>query len=1006
MTSNGAFGNMKQAGGTQGGAPRVQRAVRRARILSEINLRAKEATATVVVAPDGFGKSTLLRQRAADVQADEGRGVARVIDASSLDGEALYGLLDSIESHLEARMHPLVAIDDLPVLHGAALEGVVGQLRELHAKGFEFIVACRPNNVEFLNSLGDSHKVGPQALVVRPKEYSEWTRLLGISGDFDVYGLTQGIPGLVSMLAIMDGRQPGIEAFSEAVAALYRGILNDLRRDRDALYRMACLLLLTGSGSLRDFDRIGMRVRTQSWTRLAREYPAFGVDVERGTYRCLFQRGKAMDELSREIVQMRPLFTTRAIKALMATGDVDRAVHVVNMLEREVDALGVLAEYPTAFALSGNIDFVHDMADRLGDLSSPSIPVGAVLAICLSALAAGELRLARSLCAELKRREREITGQIDPGSWAEACAFVDMWENCRGIELPQVDASFTRNRQTRDSRDLALHNRIYAELIGGSGEVLLEEHITGVGDLSGDAVSVPRILLACDRALVDILRGDFSDMIALDRQMGHLADRLAKRGLISISIHVRMVAAVCRLFVGLPIPDERALVDAGALSVRTSDFSTQLFCLAGEGWQDLKAGQYANALFRARQVLKLANEDQRVIVGWARMLECCSRLIDTPRLSLSEEIDLLDLSEMARDVVDAWTVALQLAVARRTSELSAWYSLNREVMLVKGFSAFARQAMMFLDDRAGTLARLLPEGYLTGSELLLAEKDASSLPFSATRLAGGGLRDVDPLLGQVNVRLFGGFQVERGGHVVTDSVWRKRKACVIAARLVLASGAFVGRKELGEEVWPDKDYLHAREALYAGLTSLRNAFGQRDEGPRYVLTQGEGVAVNTEYVVSDTMRFEVLARDILLRRMGSTGRQLVDACLQLEEIYTGPLYVPNFGDAAYFVRQRRVFQMKFIDCMMRGVAAALELDDMSLASWLIEAALRQAPMREDVIRAAMRIYDKSGRRREVVELYSGHVHLLERELHAIPEKETQMAYEAIMQRSGREAMLA
>ena len=92
--------------------------------------------------------------------------------------------------------------------------------------------------------------------------------------------------------------------------------------------------------------------------------------------------------------------------------------------------------------------------------------------------------------------------------------------------------------------------------------------------------------------------------------------------------------------------------------------------------------------------------------------------------------------------------------------------------------------------------------------------------------------------------------------------------------------------------------------------------------------------------------------------------------------------------------------------MMRGIATALELDDLPVASWLVEAALRQAPMREDVIRVAMRIFDKSGRRREVVELYNSHVHVLERELHALPEKETQMAYEAIIQREGAEALLA
>ena len=126
-------------------------------------------------------------------------------------------------------------------------------MRELHGKGFEFIVACRPNNRQFANGFGDAYKIGPQALAVRPKEFSDWSRVLGISSDVDVYELTQGIPALVSMLGMLDGRPTSLESFSRAVASLYEGILGDLRRDRDSLYRMACLLVLTGGGSLRRF---------------------------------------------------------------------------------------------------------------------------------------------------------------------------------------------------------------------------------------------------------------------------------------------------------------------------------------------------------------------------------------------------------------------------------------------------------------------------------------------------------------------------------------------------------------------------------------------------------------------------------------------------------------------------------------------------------------------------------------------------------------------------------
>lgn len=979
---------------------RLRRAVRRTRILREIGLHARDAVATLVTAPDGFGKTTLLAQRVSEVQSDAERGVARIVDAAGMDAERLYELLGDLEGRLEPRMRPLIAIDNLPTLRETAIRGFADRIRALHEKGFELMVACRPSNRAFVQHMGDAYKVGPQALLVRPKEFSDWATMLGISGELDVYELTQGVPGLVAMLSVVDGRQVGVEAFSESAASLYRAALQELRGERDALYRTACLLLLTGSGLLRDFERVGMRVRTQTWSRLAREYPIFGVDVERGTYRCIARHGHAMEALRREVVRARPLFAARAIKVLMAVGNVDAAVGVTEMMERPEDALGVLAEYPSAFALSGNISFVRKMMEVVGDVTSAAMPVGSILAIYLAAMASGELRVARALSAELRRRSREIEGQIDPGSWTEAEALVGLWPGCSGIGLPEVSPSYVKGRETAAARELRMHGRVCGELIGGSGALELDACVQGFDALVGDGVSVPKVLLACDRALIDAMCGDAGDVRSCDEKMREMVRRLLERRLTPIATHVRMVAATCRLLSGLPVTDERAFVDEGTLSVRMSDFPMQLFCLVGEGWQAMETGQCTNALFRARQVLKLAEEGQWVIVSWARMLECCAHVCSTSRMSLDEEANMLDLSGAAEHPVDAWTVALKLAAARRTSELGAWCSLNKDALFIRGFMAFAKQALALLGDKVAAMDRLLPRDYLMGNGLSLVDGGLEPAPQRV------GMRDADMLLAQVNVSLFGGFQVERGGHVVTDAAWRRRKACVIAARLVLADGAFVSRRELGDEIWPDKDYLHAREAVYAGLTSLRSAFGQCAEGPQYVLAQGEGVAINTEYVVSDTMRFDALARDILLRRTGTTGRQLVDACLRLDEIYTGPLYVPNVGDTEYYAHQRHVYQTKFVDCMMRGIGAALEMDDLPVASWLVEAALRQSPLREDVIRAAMHIYDMSGRRREVVELYTGHVHVLERELHALPEKETRMAYEEILRKEGREVLLA
>lgn len=237
----------------------------------------------------------------------------------------------------------------------------------------------------------------------------------------------------------------------------------------------------------------------------------------------------------------------------------------------------------------------------------------------------------------------------------------------------------------------------------------------------------------------------------------------------------------------------------------------------------------------------------------------------------------------------------------------------------------------------------------------------------------------------------------RNGHILTEEVWRRRKATFLAARLALARGAFVGRKTLMDELWPDIEYRRARQNLYVTVTALRQALCQQEDGPQYVVAQAGSLAFNEEYVSSDLARFDALARDVLLKRTAVSSRQIVESCLRIEELYKGPLFVPEFGDVSQFVRMRRFYESRFIDCMMRGVDAALEEEDLPSASWLAEAAVKQAPTREDVVRHVMKVMALEGRRREVVELYSSHMYYLQHELNAEPEAETRALYEKIVE---------
>lgn len=966
--------------------------VKRERLLKELSVRGAGAGITVVCAPDGLGKTALLLQYAAEIANDTTRGSARVIDAQGMNAEQLYVAFKRLPDVMPSVMHPLVAVDNVPDLGKEALEILPGLLRSLREKGFEFILACKPTACGLLNALGDSYKINGQALLIRPKEYSDWARTFSIDSSLDVYGLTQGIPSLVAALQTADGALSSVKQLERAVAQLYSAILEDLRRGSEALHRLASLLLLVGEGALACFSAAGLRIREETIMRLARDYPVFGIDAERTSFSCMMIRSREIDELCRGIIATRPALLQKALQILMSSNRVDRAVHLARMCADAGPSQEIISKWPLEFALSGNAMFVSEVVSKLDGETAACISTGMVLAIYACSLVSGEYRMARSMSAELHRRAYELREEIDSETLSAAYALSDIWRNCPGTALPELTMPPTVKRPTEAEEMLRRHRRVWEVLVAGNGMVPMREIVEISEDLPAGRIDIPAVFLWCDNILNQALHGDLGDVGAYDKQMQELARRLRGRKADPVADLVRMTAATCRIMEGMPVVDERAFVDAGTAAVRTSDLSMQLFCLLGEGWQSLGEGQVVNARFRAQQVLRLANEDQSFIQAWAQMLERSAYIVNTAKYALGEEADVADLSQGDVPSAEAWAIALLLSAAGYPAELSAWYSLHKAALLDAPFRPLARQAMHAVGDRADALRRLLPNTvgirYETGGdESLHAVKHAAYVP-NANGFASQA--------GQIEIRLFGGFRIERNGHVLTNSVWRRKRLCALIARLVLASGAFVDRRALSEEMWPASDYRHARESLYSLLSTFRTGLGQQETGPQYILTQGSGIAINCEYVMSDVMRFDLLARDILLKRTGTSGRQIIESCLKMEELYSGALYVADAGDTSFFVRMRRTYATKYIDCMLRGVDAALELEDLPSASWLIEAAQREAPYREDVMRKAMRIYDRSGRRREIVEMYNAHLHYLKEVVHGVPEDETRLTYESIM----------
>ena len=245
--------------------------------------------------------------------------------------------------------------------------------------------------------------------------------------------------------------------------------------------------------------------------------------------------------------------------------------------------------------------------------------------------------------------------------------------------------------------------------------------------------------------------------------------------------------------------------------------------------------------------------------------------------------------------------------------------------------------------------------------------------------------------------MFGAFRAERDGFPITDKMWRRKKAATLAERLALGMDAMVDRETIAMELWPHAEFNAARNNLYSTVSRLRSALGPTPDGKSCVVIQNECIGLNGDYVKTDVRLFDQLSREILGNRMGARGPHLVELCLKVEQLYAGPLYVPTGCNPTFFTRMRRIMQSKYIDCMIRGANAALEENDLQSAIWLVESGLRQETAREDMVRCAMRVYGAAGRRRDVVELYSGHMHHLREQVQGVPEPETRRLYERLVE---------
>ena len=968
--------------------------VRRDRLMNELIAKGRKAGIVVLYAPDGFGKTSVLLQYAQEVKNDPTRGPVRIIEADRAIGREVFMQLEVVTEELKDKPHSLIAIDNVPNLSQGETEELIDRIRSLRAMGVGVFMSCRPSNRQLIHGLGDSIKVNAQMLKVHAYEYSAWASAFSISTSLDFYQLTQGVPELVSaMQSGLYGQGDVAQMLENEIVNIYGAALVDLASlENNALFSVACLMVLMGEGNISELEACGVRLSAIDQSYLVRDYPIFGVDPADRSFTCLGTEDNARLRLRKLVAEIRPELVVRAARILIKAGRCDTAMDLADAFLDRSAVLELAGQYGVDLALTGHGGDVCRAAlgknEADGQASEPT--PDEALGIYLAAVSVSNTKLARYMASIIERAGEQAICELDPVSWKVAHAFTAACYGDGGLGLPASHATLESEASCAALDMLSAHVEIKHGLTerAKGGEILAGLKTDKAYDCELDIAGT---FVRADRMLTELFDGSYAGTDERDDEMALTLEALEARGIRALAIWVRMVLSARRLFAGMPVTDEQAFNELDRFAVRVRDNQVQLFGLILEGWQSLAEGRPVNAKFRAVQVLRLAEESIGYIRDNALLLERAAYLRNTSMVSVREEAELLDLSRTQVGGAEAWMVALHLASAGRDSDLAAWMSMNRPGILDPSYRLFARLAMHCLGEPAARIRKKLPVRELSRYSLRDDFEGEGERLFQADDAEG-----VD-VIGHIEIRMFGAFRAERDGFPITDKMWRRKKAATLAERLALGMDALVDRETLAMELWPHAEFNSARNNLYSTISRLRSALGPTPDGKSCVLIQNECIGLNGDYVKTDVQLFDQISREVLGNRTGARGPHLIELCLKIEQLYAGPLYVPNGCNPTYFLRMRRIMESKYIDCMIRGANAALEENDLQSAVWLVESGLRQETAREDMVRCAMRVYGAAGRRRDIVELYSGHMHHLREQVNGVPEPETRRLYERLVE---------
>jgi DNA-binding SARP family transcriptional activator len=270
----------------------------------------------------------------------------------------------------------------------------------------------------------------------------------------------------------------------------------------------------------------------------------------------------------------------------------------------------------------------------------------------------------------------------------------------------------------------------------------------------------------------------------------------------------------------------------------------------------------------------------------------------------------------------------------------------------------------------------------------------AGLRFHHTRHLGEGMVNE---LGEGNgvkglkLRLLNGFEMERDGLILPDSVWGRRAARTLLKLLAIQPTRRLHRDQVLDVIWPNTHPEVANNHLHNVLSAARHAL-QPDLQPKgkssYVRLSNGVVSLLGEELWVDVWYFEHVATEALRSKDPAIYETALAA-------YAGEL-LPEDRYEDWTTERREELADLYLRLLLQAANLDEQRGEFGAAIERLRRAARLDPVREDAHRELMRVYVKAGSPHLAVRQYQACVRALAQELEVKPDTETTALYEQIV----------